>query len=94
MTTDKPKGNKPVHEIPDGLLKVAIWKNDGEFGPMYSVTCRRRYKDGEEWKDANSYGEDDVLPMAELFRDAYAWIRKQKQADAQARKKEAELADA
>ncbi len=94
MTSDKPKGNKPAHEIPDGMLKVTVWKNDGEYGPRYSVTCRRRYKDGEEWKDINSYGEDDVLPMGELFRDAYAWIRKQKQADAQARKKEAEPAAA
>jgi hypothetical protein len=92
MPSQNPKPNKPVHEIPDGPLKVAIWKNDGEYGPMYSVTCRRRYKDGEEWKDANSYGGDDLLPMAELFRDAYAWIRKQKQADAQARKIEAEPA--
>ena len=44
MTSDKPKGNKPVHEISDGLLKVTVWKNEGEYGPMYSVTCRRRYK--------------------------------------------------
>ncbi len=87
---EKPKGNKPVHEIPDGLLKVTIWKNEGEYGPRYSVTCRRRYKDGEEWKDTHSYGEDDVLRVSNLFDLAYAWILQQKQADAKARKKEAE----
>jgi hypothetical protein len=92
---ETPKGNKPVHEIPDGALKVTIWQNEGEYGPRYSVTSRRRYKDGEEWKDTQSYGEDDLLPLAELYRDAYAWIRMQKRADAKARReKEAEAAAA
>ena len=94
---EKPKGNKPIHEITDGPLKVAIWKNDGEHGPRYSATCRRRYKDKatDEWKDTFSYNEDDLLPMRELFRDAYAWIKTQKRAAAQARReKEAEPATA
>jgi len=24
MSSEKPKGNKPVHEIPDGAIKVSI----------------------------------------------------------------------
>jgi hypothetical protein len=94
---ERSKGNKPVHEVRDGALKVSVWQNEGEYGPRYSVTSRRRYKDGEEWKDTQSYGEDDLLPLAELYRDAYAWIRQRKRADAQARRdreKEAEPAAA
>jgi hypothetical protein len=71
-----------------------IWPRSGPCAGFLFRCYSRAYKDGEEWKDVNSYGEDDVLPMGELFRDAYAWIRKQKQADAQARKKEAEPAAA
>jgi len=67
MSSEKPKGNTPVHEIPDGAIKLSIWKNKGEHGAFYSVTCRRRYKDGDEWKDTNSYGEDDVLLVSKLF---------------------------
>jgi hypothetical protein len=88
--TETPKGNKPVHEIPDGLLKVAIWKHDGEHGPRYSATCRRRYKDGEEWKDTQSYFEDDMLRLSKMWDQADTWIREQKRADAQARKKQAD----
>jgi hypothetical protein len=33
MSVDKPKNQKPVHEIfsVDGRIKVAIWRNDGEM---------------------------------------------------------------
>jgi hypothetical protein len=87
MTTEKSKASKPVHEVADGTLKVAIWAHPGEYGPKYSVTIRRRYKDRstDEWKDATGLNEDDLLPMKELFREAYAWIREQKRA-AKARK--------
>jgi hypothetical protein len=93
--SDTAKANKPVHEIPDGALKATIWKKDGEHGPWYQVTCRRRYKDGEEWKDTQSYNEDDLLRMSKLFDQADTWIREQKRADAKTRKeKEPESAAA
>jgi hypothetical protein len=88
MSDRTTKASKPVYEVADGALKVAIWAHDGEYGPKYSVTIRRRYKDKstDEWKDATGLNEDDLLPMRELFRDAYAWIREQRRAAAKARK--------
>lgn len=88
MSDEPTKANKPVYEIADGTLKVAIWAHHGEYGPKYSVTIRRRYKDKstDEWKDAAGLNEDDLLPMRELLRDAYAWIGEQKRAAAKARK--------
>jgi hypothetical protein len=87
MSDKTTKANKPIHEVADGALKVAIWAHPGEYGPKYSVTIRRRYRDKstDEWKDAAGLNEDDLLPMKELFREAYAWIREQKRA-ARARK--------
>jgi hypothetical protein len=85
-TADKTKGNKPVQEITDGLLRAAIWQQDGEHGPHYSVTFRRRYKDGDEWKDSYSYGRDDLLPLRELAREAHDWIKQQRRADSEARR--------
>jgi hypothetical protein len=88
MSDQPAQASKPIYEITDGALKVSIWKHDGAHGPFYSTTCRRRYKDKstDEWKDAASYNEDDLLAMAELFRDAYTWIREQKRAAGKARK--------
>ncbi len=102
MTTDpaaadgKPKGNPPVHEIPDGLLRAAIWRQEGEHGPQYSATFRRRYKDKNgEWQDSYSYGPDDLLALGELAREARVWIRQQRRAEREAlREKQAETADA
>jgi hypothetical protein len=81
MSAETAKPNKPVHEISDGALKVTIWKNDGEYGPRYSVTCRRRYKDksADEWKDTYSYGQDDVLALSKLLDLAHTWILAEQQ---------------
>jgi hypothetical protein len=88
MSTDKSKANKPVHEVADGALKVAIWAHEGEYGPKYSFTIRRRYRDRstDEWKDATGLNEDDLLPLAELLREAKAYIRERRRADAKVRK--------
>ncbi len=37
--------NPPEHTIRVGDLELAIWRRDGEFGPMYSGKLQRRYKD-------------------------------------------------
>jgi hypothetical protein len=76
MSTDKTKGNKPVHEVADGAIKVSVWENEGSNGPWYSVTCRRRYKDkaADEWKDSYSYGQDDLLALGKLLDLAHTWI--------------------
>jgi hypothetical protein len=60
MTSEKPKGNKSVHEIFDGPIKAANWNNDSEKGPWYQITPRWRYKDktADEWKDAYTFNAD------------------------------------
>jgi hypothetical protein len=70
---------KPVQKLRDGAIEVAIWRNDGEKGPFYTVTHRRSYKVGEEWKDSDSYGTDDLLHLAKLFDLAHSWILAQQQ---------------
>jgi hypothetical protein len=70
---------KPAHTLRDGAIEVAIWRNDGEKGSWYSVTHRRSYKVGEEWKDSDSYGTDDLLHLAKLLDLAHTWILSQQQ---------------
>jgi hypothetical protein len=85
--------SKPAHKIRDGVLQVTIWRNSGEKGNWYSVVPARSYKQGDDtWKETDSLNADDCLAMAELIRDAYAWIKTQRRADAKARKESEQAA--
>ena len=81
MSTETAKANKPVKEFRDGPIKVSVWVNEGEHGPRYSVTCRRRYKDkaADEWKDSDSYGQDDILALGKLLDLAHTFILTEQQ---------------
>jgi hypothetical protein len=79
----KPAGQKP-HKIRVGAISVSIWRNEGEKGPFYTVTPARSYKQGEEWKESDSFGFDDLLTLAKLLDQAHSWIMDQQQADRQA----------
>ena len=68
------KSKKPVHTLRDGAIELAIWRNDGDKGPFFSVTHRRSYKQGDEWKDSDSYSEDDLLRLAKMLYEADTWI--------------------
>ena len=74
----------PAHKIQDGCLKVTIWRNTSTEGKTYySVNPQRSYRNGDDtWRETDSLGSDDLLAMAELLREAYAWIKMQKRADA------------
>lgn len=70
-----PKNNNgPVHEIRLGAIKVAIWQNETTNGTRHNVTVSRLYKDGEEWKQTESFGRDDLLLLAKVVDQAHSWI--------------------
>lgn len=74
--TDQPRqGKPPVHEVRIGRVRCTIWENeDPERGPWFSATFTRSYKQGDEWKTAQSFGRDDMLVVAEVARLAFLWI--------------------
>ncbi len=79
--------SSPAHKIRFSNLSVTIWRNVSDKGTWYSVTPSRSYKQGDEtWKETDSLGQDDLLAMAELHRQAFVWIARQAQADSKARK--------
>jgi hypothetical protein len=80
----------PAIKFRDGVLQVTVWRNTGERGTYYTVNPTRSYKaDDGSWRETDSLGQDDLLAMAELLREAYHWIKHQKRADAKARKEAA-----
>lgn len=65
---------RPVHEIRLGRIKAAIWENETQNGMRHNVTVSRLYKDGEQWKDSNSFGRDDLPLVVKVIDQAHSWI--------------------
>ena len=66
--------NKPAHEIRINGIRATIWKNETEKGPRFNTTFERSYKDGEQWKQTQSYGSADLLVLARMLEQAFDWI--------------------
>ncbi len=64
----------PVQEIRMGRIRAAIWENATTNGTRYNVTVSRIYKDGDTWKDSNSFGRDDLLIVAKVLDRCHTWI--------------------
>ena len=80
--------SQPAHKLRDGCLQVCIWRNTSTEGKTYySLAPQLSYRQGDDtWRETDRLNADDALPMAELLREAYVWIRNQKRADAAGRK--------
>ena len=66
--------NQPVHEEKLGRMKAVVWENATENGSMFNVTFSRLYKDGDEWRESQSFGRDDCLLVARLAEIVAVWI--------------------
>jgi len=72
--------DKPAHEIRLGRIKAVIWGNEIEGGGFrHNVQLRRIYKDGEEWKQSDSFGRDDLPLVAKVADMAHTWIHERLQ---------------
>ena len=67
---------RPVHEVRYGRVKAAVWENRTSGGTRHNVTVCRIYKDDEsgQWRDSQSFGRDDLLPLAKVVDEAHTWI--------------------
>src|ERR1700736_5399003 len=52
---EKNMNKKPVHQVKMGAVRGAVWANETKNGTFHSVTFSRVYKNGEEWKDSQSF---------------------------------------
>jgi len=68
---------QPAHEIRLGAIKATIWENQTTVGTRHNVTVSRIYKDGEEWKQTESFGRDDLQLLAKVVDHAHTWIHQQ-----------------
>ncbi len=67
--------NVPVHTVRVGAIKVAVWKNSTQNGPMYNSTLVRSYKNQQgEWGESHSLSRDDLLVAAKALDLAHTFI--------------------
>ena len=79
MANGKEKDN-PAHEIRRVRIKAVIWGNEIEGGGFrHNVQVRRIYKEGEEWKQSDSFGRDDLPLVAKVADMAHTWIHERLQ---------------
>ena len=45
--------------------------------PWFNVVVTRSYKDGDEFKDSNSFGHSDLPVVSKAIDFAYEWIWEQ-----------------
>jgi hypothetical protein len=68
---------RPAHTIRLGKIKATIWRNTVEGRTLYNTTIRRTYKDGNTFKDSDSFGRDDLLLVAKVGDLAHTWVCEQ-----------------
>ena len=54
----------PVHVIRFGYIKACIWQSNSSGGSRYSVTLSRLFKNGDQWKESQRFGRDDLMLVA------------------------------
>ncbi len=67
----------PVKEIRLGRIKANIWANETDQGKRYNTQIRRIYKDGDDWKETDSLGRDELLLAGKVLDQAHSWIHEQ-----------------
>lgn len=72
--------NQPAHKIRLGRVKATIWANQTEQGIRHSVVIRRLWKDGNDWRESDSFGRDELPLVCKVADMAHSWIYEQSQA--------------
>ena len=77
--------NKPVQEVRDGGLRIAIFRNEPKQEgdrPRYSGKLTRSYRDAQgEWHDTEYLSGTEFLRAARLMEKAYDAELSQRAAD-------------
>lgn len=77
--------NKPIQEVRDGSLRIAIFRNESKREgdrPCYSGKLTRSYRDTQgNWHDTDSLSGTEFLRAARLMEKAYDAELEQRAAD-------------
>jgi len=69
------KNNKPAHEVRIGRVKATIWANKtAQNDTWHNITLARVYKDGDSWKESDSFGRKDLYLLRNVLSEAIEWM--------------------
>ena len=72
--TQNTSTQKPVAEIKSGAIAAAIWQNEGQQGPYYTVTFSRFYKKDDQWQRTKTFRPKDMPAVADVAGQVTAHI--------------------
>ncbi len=72
------QANRPEHNLRYGAVEAAIWRNQGEAGDFLNTTFTRHFRQGEDWKQTDSFREQDLPSLSKIAADAHTAIQKLK----------------
>ena len=69
--------DKPAAKFRIGRVTATIWHNQSNGNTFYNVTLERTYKEGEDYKQVNSFGHADLLNASRVLQRSEDWISRQ-----------------
>ena len=66
---------KPAYEKRLGNIRIAVWENVTDGKRWHNAAVTRRYKQGDEWREASTFnGLADLALVAECIAFGKSWI--------------------
>jgi hypothetical protein len=83
MAKKEEKSKAPVYTTQVGTIRAAVWQAQTSSGKTYhNVTLSRRYRDGDTWKDSNTFnGIGDCVLALEALTQVREYLVKLEDAD-------------
>jgi len=75
------QSNRPEQSLRYGAVEAAIWRNNGENGDFLNTTFSRHFRHEDEWKQTDSFREQDLPTLSKAAADAHSRIQEMKAAD-------------
>lgn len=67
--------NKPYHEIRLGKIRATVWANGSpDEQAWFRVSVSRLYKDGDEWRDTQSFRREDLPILSKAIDMTHSWL--------------------
>lgn len=70
--------NPPEQTLRCGDVELALWRRDGEFGPMYSASFSQKYKEGDKQKRTPYLNGSNLQDAGRLIPEAIEYISEKK----------------
>ena len=83
MGAEQQQSNRPEQNLRYGGVEAAIWRNHGENGDFLNTTFTRHFRQGDDWKQTESFREQDLPTLSKVAADAHSAIQQIKAVDSQ-----------